>query len=286
MRRVLALLLPCLLALAPLTAGCGEEDVDPDALAEAAEATRGQGGVHMVMDSTIEGGGMPEVALRMEGDVDFVERRMHAKLDGAPLAKAAGVDDRDQFDMEQIVIGTTFYMRMPMLTESLGVDWVKMDLQKVGEAAGLDFSQLMQLGSGDPGQQLEQLHAMSDLEEVGREDVDGVATTHYKGEVDLRRFADVVPEEDREKTRKSMDRLIEMMGRSRYPTEVWIDDDHLIRRQRFSMSMRKPQEMEMDMDVRYSDFGKQVDIRAPKGEIRDMTEVATRSQGQGDLFGP
>ncbi len=268
MSRLAAPLIAALLALVPL-AGCGADDINPNALAEAAEATRKQGGVHMTMTGTVESQGQ-KVPLEMEGDADLKSLRMHAKV-----KPGGGVPE-----MEQVMIGTVMYMKMEGLEQALGAEWVKVDLAAVGEDLGVDFEQLMQLSSGSPAQQLDYLRAIADLEKVGEEDVDGVGTTHYKGVFDMRKYPDAVPEAEREQARKSIEKLIELSGDATMPMEVWVDDDSLVRRQKFAMSQKKPVDMKMDMDIRYSDFGKQVDIEAPKG-AKDVTELAKQGASGG-----
>jgi len=264
----LAALLATALAAFPL-AGCGADDVNPNAVAEAAEATQKQGAVHMTIDSTIEASGQT-IPLKMEGDADLRDTRVHLKTDGG-----GGVPE-----METVMIDTVMYMKMEGLEEQLGAEWVKFDLAEVGKGMGVDFEQLMQLGQGSPAEQLDYLRAMADLEEVGTEQIDGVETTHYKGVVDLRKYPDAVPESEREEARRSVDKLIELSGDATTPTEVWIDDESLVRRQKMTMTQTKPAKSTTKMDIRFTDFGKSVSIEAPRG-AKDITDLAKDSIEQG-----
>ena len=56
------------------------------------------------------------------------------------------------------------------------------------------------------------------------------------------------------------------------PTEIWIDDKNLVRRQKMTMSQTKPTDTTMRMDMHFSDFGKQVRIGPPRGDVKDMTD--------------
>ncbi len=99
MRRLLGLL-PLLIALPLITSGCGADDVNPDALAQAAETTRAKGGVHITMEGTVESAG-EKVPIEAEGDADLRNSRAHLKTqagNGVP-------------EFEQILIGTTMYVR-------------------------------------------------------------------------------------------------------------------------------------------------------------------------------
>lgn len=269
-RRLTTLLAAAALAVAPLAAsGCGADDVNPDALAQAADATRQQGGVHMTIDSTVEAAGRT-IPVKMEGDADLRNTRAQMKTEGGNGIPA----------METVMDGTVMYMKMEGLEQAFDAEWIKFDLAEVGEEMGVDFEQLMQLGQGSPAEQLKYLRAMADLEEVGTEEIDGVGTTHYKGTVDLRKYPDTLPAAERERARKSVEKLVELSGEATFPMEVWIDEDSLVRRQRFTMTQKKPEEMETRMDIRFSDFGKQVEIDAPEG-AKDLTELARRGAAGG-----
>ena len=273
MRRLLSLL-ALLLAIPFTAAGCGTDDVSPDALAQAAETTQAQRGVHITLDTTIEANGQ-KLRMAAEGDADFEQKRMRFEMDMSGLVAAGEDVDADEARIEQIMIGTTLYMRAPMFAEELDADWVKMDLQEVLRSSGVDFGQMMQMSNASPAEQLEYLRATSDLENLGEEELDGVTTTHYKGTVDLRKYPDIVPRAERDNARKSIERLIEMSGgNSTFPVEVWVDGKHLVRRQKMTIKQSKPIESTMTMDMRFSDYGKRVDIRPPEGEVKDVTDLA------------
>jgi hypothetical protein len=268
MSRPLAVLAACVLAVVPVAAaGCAEDDVNPNALAEAAEATREQGGVHMTMNGTMEIGGQ-KYPLTMTGDADLQDLRMRSKTeigDGLPL-------------IEQVMIGTVMYMKMEDFEESFGAEWVKFDLAKLGEEMGIDFEQFMQMSQTSPVQQLDYLRTAANLEEVGTETIAGVETTHYKGELDMRKYPDAVPEAERESARKSIEKLLEQGAAATYPVEVWVDADSLVRRQKMSMTQTKPLETKANFQIDYTDFGKRVDIEAPKG-AKDVTDLVTKEAG-------
>jgi hypothetical protein len=265
MHRIVALLATAALAVVPLAAaGCGADDVNPESLAQAADATRDQGGVHMTIESTINAAGQT-IPVKMEGDADLENASAHIKTEGGN-----GIPR-----MENILVGTVMYLKMEGMEEQLGAEWAKVDLAKAGEAAGIDLEQLMAGGQGSPADQLKYLKAMGNLEEVGSEDVDGVGTTHYKGEVDLRKYPDTVPADEREQARKTVDKLLELSGDATMPMEVWIDEDDLVRRQKMTMKQKKPQEFTSVTDVRFSDFGKQVSIEEPD-DAKDLTDIATQ----------
>ena len=97
-------------------------------------------------------------------------------------------------------LGNVFYMKFPLLAAFLpgAKEWIEFDLESLGEDAGIDLSQLQQLGQSDPSQALDYLRATGQVEEVGTEQVDGVETTHYTGTIRLDAVAEQVPADQRE----------------------------------------------------------------------------------------
>ncbi|HEV3000754.1 MAG TPA: LppX_LprAFG lipoprotein [Solirubrobacteraceae bacterium] len=270
MRHLATLLTACLLAV-PALAGCGAEDVDPAALAHAADATSRQGGMHMTGTGRVETGGK-SVSMTFEGDVDVANRAVRMTFE----ATAEGQD----VSGEQVMKDTTLYMRMDAFEQAFGTEWVKMDLEAVGEEAGLDFGALQQLGAQNPADQLAWLRATSELERVGEEKLDGVETTHYKARIDVRRVPQVAPAGERAAVQRAIDRMVELTGTTTIPTEVWVDGRDLVRRQRLTMKQTKPAESTTTLDMRFSDYGKRVTIEAPEGEVKDLTELLKKELGR------
>jgi hypothetical protein len=56
----------------------------------------------------------------------------------------------------------------------------------------------------------------------------------------------------------------------------------MIRRQKLSMKMTaQGQHLSMNMDIRYSDFGRSVHVSPPTGDVKDLTDLARRGLRQG-----
>jgi len=189
-----------------------------------------------------------------------------------------GAFDKNHLVTQVITDHAIVYTHSPQLSQLLGAgrDWVKIDAAEVGRAAGIDVSALTQPGQ-DPTQAVRQLKAVSaDVKTVGREEVRGVATTHYRATVDLRRYADLVPAADRAAARASIDRFTAETGASRVPVDVWIGADDLVRRLAQKLSLDAsggPSAIEQRFE--FYDFGAQVDIRVPDAdEVTDVTDLA------------
>jgi hypothetical protein len=256
LRRLLPLAAAAVAVALPLS-GCGAEDLDPSAIAQAADRTAAVDGMHMKMSMEIAGQSM-----HGDGFVDPVKQQGHMTMD----VPGAGT-------IEEVVDGLTIYMKLP---ESMGAEvpdgkeWFRLDMGKALKGSGIDMSAFMN-GGADPAGQMQQLKAMGDISKVGTEDIDGVQTTHYKGEIDLHKVADVVPADQRDAARKSAEKLIELTkGDGKIPTEIWIGPDNRIRR--FSEDVPS-QAGVLHMTVDYTDFGATEAIDIPsKDDTYDITD--------------
>jgi hypothetical protein len=197
MLRLLALFL-ALAALATGVAACGAEDVNPEAVAEAATKTAGVDGMAVDVDVKMVAAGQ-QIPLTMSGEVSAKGNRARLDLDMSGIAAVSGGQLKaDQLHGEERLIGTTMYMRMPAFTKALGAEWIKLDLDKALSGSGVDVGQLQQLNSQSPAEQLKFLRATSDIEKAGTDEVDGVKTDHYKGTLRFREYPKLVPPSQRE----------------------------------------------------------------------------------------
>lgn len=151
-------------------------------------------------------------------------------------------------EMELILLGQAMYMKSPQL--GTGDKWVRIDLSDPDSLFGM-------IGKAtDPEVMFKALEEPKKLELVGAEDVDGVATNHYRITLDPTKYlaamdfpaamADMLPKE-----------LV---------TEMWVDADDLPRR--FAQTIEVPavgdgQPTTSTTEGTYSDFGTDVEIEAP-----------------------
>jgi hypothetical protein len=285
MRRLAPLLVLALLA------GCGGDDtVSKDTLVDAASATTEAGSARIAFKGASRAGLPEPLEIRGDGVVDNSNRVGQLEFDFGSLAEQlpqGGQLRPEDLAGEVIFEGFVFYMRFPVLSRLLegGKEWVRFDLEEISKQQGIDLSQFTQFGQADPNQALQYLRAVSgEVEDKGREDVRGVPTTHYEAQVDLRKFPDVLPEDQREAARESVDGLIEQLGgEAELPMEVWIDDDGLIRRQRFEFEFKPEQgsEFSFSYDLELYDFGVEVDVEPPPDdETADFSEIVQQAAGQ------
>jgi hypothetical protein len=116
----------------------------------------------------------------------------------------------------------------------------------------------------------------ADVEKLGEEEVRGAKTTHYRATVSLREVANQVPEQKR-----NIERVIEVSGIEKVPTEVWIDGGGRVRRMKLDyeeMQFAPGQKGDMEMTMELFDFGVEVDVEAPSAnQVMDLTELVNEA---------
>ena len=275
---------------AALIAG-GDEGTSPagaDAVAEAAERTGKVKGLRYTLSGTTESPELGrEVPIRGEGVSDVGGQRAHMRMDMSAMAdimRDAGETgefaDPDTWQMEMFMDGRFMYMKFPLAEKGLGGKaWAKMDLFKVSEAIGIDPALVRaSQQQGDPTLMLRQLRTVSDeVKKIGTENVRGVESTHYRATVNLRKYPEVVPEADREKARRSIDKLVELSGgREESQMEVWVGEDGLVRRMKMEQFQKQPGQSGVtrnNFTMEFTDYDAQVDVQPPHpDDVRDITE--------------
>lgn len=214
-----------------VAAGCGGGSDDPvQVVRAAATRTADADSSRIAMTVEVEGAQSGTVTANGAFQFDPPLGTMTMDLSGVPGAAGMGT-------MEAVVDGTVIYMKFPAAMAAQlpgGKAWVKIDLATAGEQMGVDLAQLMQASQSDPTQALQYLEGASDdIAEVGDEEVRGVATTHYRGTVELRRAASQYEGAQRE----ALESAIDLLGTDSLPIDVWIDDDGRARKIRYSVDM-------------------------------------------------
>ncbi|HWL64902.1 MAG TPA: hypothetical protein VNP73_02915, partial [Actinomycetota bacterium] len=174
-------------------AACDGGPLPGESVAAATEKAKAAGTakVFISMEQQMPSG---QGTLSMEGDgaFDFERQAGMLTLSMSGLGGAAGAPQMPPMDMEMVFEGFVMYMRLPTLQQVLpaGKTWVKLDLAKMSEQAGIDFEQLAQMGQNNPAQGLEYLQGATDIQELGSDEVRGVSTTHYSGVIDMDKLAE------------------------------------------------------------------------------------------------
>jgi hypothetical protein len=210
-------LLAALVGLLLVLSACGGPSPQ-DLLDDAPAALEEAGSSRFEMRVTAVGEGV-DSRYSAVGEQDFETGTMRMEADLGLEASST----------ETLAVGEVMYLRSPMFVLFTGDEdrWVRVDLRESGQAAGLDVDALVE-GQTGPAALLQQLRGAADeVEEVGEEEIRGVATTHLRVVVDTQRAIEDSPPAAREQLRT----FAEASGMpDEYPMDVWIDDDGLPRR--------------------------------------------------------
>jgi hypothetical protein len=292
MKRTLAVLVPVAAAVIVAVSGCGASNVTGDAVANAAVTTSSHGS-KIAMTMTMSSAALSQpLHMTASGVKAQGNREAEINVDMSDLASALGGSGikASQLQATEILQGTTFYMRMPLLDGKLPdhKKWIKIDIAKAGTQAGINLGSFMQPGQ-DPTQQLGYLRTVSNAKKVGTDTIRGVQTTHYHGVVQLSSYPRLLPAAQRAAARQTVQKLIEATGTSSYPIDVWVDKDKLVRRVHFLMNMKIPQggqSMKMDIQEDLYDFGTPVNITPPSdSDVYDATSATSNALKQSGLGG-
>jgi hypothetical protein len=253
------------LALGLTACGIGRT-IDP--VAAAATKTEKAGGYQVTLAGTVTSAG---TVVRMSGNGVF--DGTHGELDLA--VNGLELDARYLSENGDVVM----YMNMGALTAGLpnGKSWIRLDLEQVGNALGIDFSKLMGQGATqNPLQSLETIKDSGDFAEVGTEELNGAKTTHYHGTVDLLKAA-----KSRGLDPGAVQKLIDAGAPAEYPIDVWVDESGYIVQYRMAIDQKvKGVPSSTIMTMGMSDFGTPVDVTAPPaGDVFDVTGAATPGTG-------
>lgn len=219
-------------------------------LIRAAQTTEAQS-FRYEMDFGLSGlADMPGVSLNFSasGEADAENGRVRFTMDLSPLVAILGVSgltpaeqaEMDQFlgdgSVEMIVSTDRLYMRWPLISTLFGANtpWVSLDQ---AELFGDDMVPPTTASFGyDPSMTLAFLESLADVEELGNEDVRGVATTHYRGVITWDTVLEQLPPEERALLESDLQAAgTPEIPFSTMPIDVWVDADNLVRR--YSMTM-------------------------------------------------
>ena len=227
--------------------------IDPVAQAADNTAAAGTAAFGIAGSMTADGQSIP---ISGSGALDMRDQRMR-------MSMSMPIPGLGQFDVEEIFDGGAFYMRLPSsITQRLpgGKPWMKIDLDAIGKASGIDLEQMMQANQSNPGDMLQALKAVGNSHVVGREDIRGAATTHYRADIDLSKAADRIPDKT---TVDTLKQTFAASGLDSIPIDVWIDDSKRVRREQFKMSASG---FSMDMTIEFTRFGVPVDTTPPPAD--------------------
>jgi hypothetical protein len=233
-----------------LLAGCGGNDASLDPVAQAAtKSAADQSFRFTLLDGARPAG---------EGAYDAGTKRLRMRID-IPLGKAvpSGIDL-----LADNSSGLVVYVHVPFLRPLLpqGKSWVKVDLGRAAKAQGLDAGQLLQAAAGSPAELLAALVHAKGSQELGKETVAGVETTHYRATVDPRAL---LLGKTTGNTRAELERALDKAKPATAPVDVWVGDDGLVRRLRVELPAGKAGFRGGTFTEELSGYGDAVDVQLP-----------------------
>ena len=218
-----------------------------------------------------------------EGAFDYAGRQGAFTMNLPPVA---GVQ---LGQIQAVSKDSIIYQKFPpqVASELGGKTWIKIDLNQLGQSAGLDFESISQASSGDPTQALQFLRgAGADVAEVGKEPVRGEATTHYRGSIDMNKAAAAAPPEQQQAFQK----LAQLYAQP-LPVEVWIDGEGRLRKMTYAMDLSKlnppPQATagekptgSFTFTMELFEFGTPVSVTVPPADqVSDLAQLMAAAGG-------
>lgn len=251
----LAILIAGLVVFASLQGGVDGGDGPLNAIAAAAVRTQSEPGGRAVMHVVVSSPAHPD-SLTMTGRMVYdAEDRTRGVIIAPPS------ESNHPLKLELVTDGAIMYLHSSQFGSLPGGStWMKLDL-----SSGEELDTPVPAG-GDPKGELAILEGVTGVRKLGREEVRGVPTTHYRGTIGAAGNGD-----------------------SPLHLEVWIDGDELVRRMRIVQS--QPQDgggsTTTDMRIDFFDFGIEPKIDVPgSSEVFDATSLAQRPDSGLPLLRP
>lgn len=195
---------------------------------------------------------------------------------GSLGTKTPDVSDPSLWQIEAVQDGDVAYLRFPAVSSQLpdGKSWIRTPADEGVRGQGFNFSQLQKTTSNDPRKMLEFLRAArGGIETVGREELRGASTTHYRATVDLTEYEKLVPADQRSMAAE----LLDQTGLSELPVDVWLDDDGLVRQVEMTFEAMHPDTNETaggSMLFELYDYAETIDVELPPAdEVVDASAV-------------
>ena len=275
-----------MLALAAVVASCGGDVISFDNLAGAAVRTEDVGSAryHLEGAVTVNHDHAQSFSFSANGVPDWNtwSASMRGKYVFPSLVQEA-LGGRPRF---HIIMdgrkGLMMYMRFSFLERELpkGKPWMKLDLQKIGKAQGVNFRDMIQGRGSDPAQMLQYIKAVGDVEKVGTDLVRRELTTHYHADVEVDKVVALAPAGQRKAIRAMLKKLAHTTYPQTYPMEIWIGrEDGRVHKVEYTFEFidRKNYSVEMTISEELYDFGTPVTIDPPaRKHVYDATELALR----------
>jgi hypothetical protein len=161
--------------------------------------------------------------------------------------------------VDTIVEGKVLYLRSAVFRQLLppGKEWVLVDLARLAKQSGVDVGSLIDSNPTPNGALAYLRGATGNVQDLGRQKVRGVQTTHYRTSIDLEQSA----RRAKGSARQSIRRVIDVAGVKKLPVDVWVGDDGYVRKVTYRQHSSRNQSAKITMEL--YDFGTPVTITPP-----------------------
>ena len=253
------------------------EGGDPaDRLAAVEQATRDAGSVQATTTVSLDGlPGAGSFSMEGTGVSSTISKNAEMTMEMSGLPQAGQPGDEPITQEVRQVEGTT-YLRSPVL--GAPTPWVSVppDARNSMATGGL---------GDDPMSTVALLELVSgEITEIGTEQVNGVATTHYSFEADLAAAAQA-------QGGAGTTQQLRQLGLDSVPLDVWLDEENRLRRMEMTASLSglaptgggADGEPTMTMRVNYLEYGADLRVEAPPQD--QVTPISELGGGQGAAGG-
>ena len=231
------------------------------------------------------GGGL--MAGRGRGAFDYSSKRGYfdVSFTMSSFPQAGTVTMKSITDFPYVYMNMTDMLRAFGMPRPSGMKpWIRANFLTIGEQLGIDMGALMQFGQSDMSSYALYTQGVVDVEEMGEQIVRGESATHYEATLD---FEKLMEQDIPEDVASSLEVLIDLMGTSRIPFEVWLDNQDRMVRQRMEMPMpvgTTGESVRTTIDMTYYGFGSKVDIDLPSKDktmsFEELLELAPGATGE------
>jgi hypothetical protein len=226
--------------------------------------------VHMTLSGTAAG-------QEIEGEGDM---RFGATADDFAMSMDISTPDGD---MTMLLIDKVIYMKLPEGQElQPGKPWLKIDSEGTDPMSKMMKTLFDQMAkNADPKASLELFSQAGEITETEENvEINGENTTHYTITVDVAKLAEAQTDPT---IKQAMEQLVESGGMTDFPVEMWVNDESLPARFKLNMPAQDPttgETMTTEMQVDYTDWGKEVTVEAPPAdETVDAAEAMNPPTG-------
>jgi hypothetical protein len=246
--------LAVLAALLLVAAGCGGKSaehsgpVGQNPIAQAASKTSRAGSVKIdfeIAGKAVNGGG--------RGVFDT------GPTGSGRLAMTVESSNGQTSTIDTLIDGAVLYLRSPVFQQVIpaGKEWVRVDLATLAKQNGVDLGSLVDSNPTPNGALAYLRGSTGGVQDLGKEKVKGVETTHYRTTIELEQAA----KRAKGSTRQSIRRVIDVAGVKTLPMDAWVGDDGYVRKVGYRQHSGRNQSAKITMEL--YDFGSPVTVTAP-----------------------